>query len=103
MTKPKAPPQPRSISIDPNPKGELKRVGGSLADEWNLRLLNISAASVANSSFKNKEAITKQPSGLSGTMDMAPADPVEGILIAQLMAANEAALAMYSEGLGAAT
>jgi hypothetical protein len=29
---------------------------------------------------------------------MAPADPVEGILIAQLMAANEAALAMYQRG-----
>src|SRR4051794_29221818 len=32
-----------------------------------------------------------------GTMDIAPADPVEGILIAQLMAANEASLAMYSK------
>ena len=31
-------------------------------------------------------------------MDIAPADPVEGILIAQLMAANEASLAMYSKG-----
>jgi len=30
-------------------------------------------------------------------MDIAPADPVEGILIAQLMAANEASLAMYSK------
>jgi hypothetical protein len=30
--------------------------------------------------------------------DMAPADPIEGILIAQLMAANEAALAMYQKG-----
>jgi hypothetical protein len=33
-------------------------------------------------------------------MDIAPADPVEGILIAQLMAANEAALAMYQKGWG---
>ena len=31
-------------------------------------------------------------------MDIAPADPIEGILIAQLMAANEAALAMYQKG-----
>ena len=35
---------------------------------------------------------------LYGVMDMAPADPVEGILIAQLIAANEAALAMYQKG-----
>jgi hypothetical protein len=33
-------------------------------------------------------------------VDMAPADPIEGILIAQLMAANEAALAMYQKGWG---
>jgi hypothetical protein len=33
-----------------------------------------------------------------GVMDMAPVDPVEGILIAQLIAANEAALAMYQKG-----
>jgi hypothetical protein len=30
--------------------------------------------------------------------DMAPADPIEGILIAQLMAANEASLALYRKG-----
>ena len=30
--------------------------------------------------------------------DLAPGDPVEGILIAQLLAANEAALAMYRKG-----
>ncbi len=31
-------------------------------------------------------------------MDIAPADPIEGILIAQLMAANEASLCMYRKG-----
>jgi hypothetical protein len=35
---------------------------------------------------------------IQATADIAPADPVEGILIAQLMAANEAALAMYRKG-----
>jgi hypothetical protein len=32
------------------------------------------------------------------TMDIAPADPIEGILIAQLMVANEAALTLYRKG-----
>jgi hypothetical protein len=32
------------------------------------------------------------------TADLSPADPVEGILIAQLIAANEASLAMYRKG-----
>ena len=33
-------PPPRNIVINPKPKGELKAVGGSMADDWNLRLLN---------------------------------------------------------------
>jgi hypothetical protein len=35
---------------------------------------------------------------IQATADIAPADPIEGILIAQLMAANEATLAMYRKG-----
>jgi hypothetical protein len=31
-------------------------------------------------------------------VDMKPEDPVEGVLIAQLTAANEASLAMYRRG-----
>jgi hypothetical protein len=31
-------------------------------------------------------------------VDIAPTDPIEGILVAQLMAANEAALSMYRRG-----
>jgi hypothetical protein len=98
MTKPKAPSQPRSITIDPNPKGELKRIGGSLADEWNLRLLNLVGGSLPidhSDRETSKEAIKAV---IQATADIAPADPVEGILIAQLMAANEAALAMYQKG-----
>ena len=33
-------PPPRTIAINPKPKGELKAIGGSMADDWNLRLLN---------------------------------------------------------------
>ena len=38
--KPKDDPKVRSITLNPNPKGEFKLVGGSLADDWNMRLLN---------------------------------------------------------------
>jgi hypothetical protein len=80
-------------------EGHLKPLGGGNADEWNRRLndLTINALPIAHS--KNKEAITTAAVAVCrGTMDIAPTDPVEGILIAQLMAANEAALAMYSKG-----
>jgi hypothetical protein len=38
MTKPE---EVRTLDIDPNPKGELKDLGGSRSDEWNMRLLNL--------------------------------------------------------------
>jgi len=86
--------------LTPDPKqSSLKPLGGGSADEWNRRLndLTINALPIAHS--KNSEAITTAAVAVCrGTIDIAPADPVEGILIAQLMAANEASLAMYSKG-----
>ena len=68
-------------------------------DEWNKRLSDITVNALPIAHSKNKDAITEACLAVSyGVMDMAPADPVEGILIAQLMAANEAALAMYQKG-----
>jgi hypothetical protein len=98
MTRSKGPPQPRSIAIDPNPKGELKSIGGSLADDWNLRLLNLVGSSLPidqSNRVLSDEAIK---AAVQAMADIAPADPVEGILIGQLIAAHEAALAMYRKG-----
>ncbi len=96
MTKPKE--EVRTIELDPNPKGELKMLGGSRSDKWNLRLLNL----VGNSlpiDHSNRETSNEATKAVcQATADIAPADPVEGILIAQLMAANEASLAMYRKG-----
>ena len=81
----------------------LKPLGGGKAGERNRRLndLAINALPIAHS--KNKEAITTAAVAVCrGTMDIAPTDPVQGILIAQLMVENEAALAMYSKGDGRA-
>jgi hypothetical protein len=88
------------MSLDPNkPEGNRKVLGGGKADEWNDRLSNLTVNALPNANSKNKDAITETCLAVSyGTMDIAPADPVEGILIAQLMVANEAALAMYQKG-----
>jgi hypothetical protein len=86
--------------LDPNkPAGNLKPLGGGRMDEWNKRLsdLTVNALPIAHS--KDKDSITQACLAVAyGVMDIAPADPVEGMLIAQLMAANEAALAMYQKG-----
>jgi|SRR5215211_845447 len=96
MTKPKE--EVRTLALDPNPKGELKDLGGSRSDEWNMRLLNLVGSSlpINNSDVKASNEAIKAV--CQATVDIAPADPVEGILIAQLMAANEASLALYRKG-----
>lgn len=98
MKKPKHDPKLWSIAIDPTPKGEFKMLGGSQADDWNMRLLNL----VGNSlpiDHSNRETSSEAIKAVcQATADIAPADPIEGILIAQLMAANEAALSMYRKG-----
>jgi hypothetical protein len=96
--KPKDDPKVRSIALNPNPKGEFKLVGGSLADDWNMRLLNNVGSTLPMNHTDiaaSNEAITAVCQAMA---DMAPSDPIEGILIAQLMAANEAALALYRKG-----
>lgn len=88
------------LRLDPNkPEGTLKPLGGGRMDEWNERLnsLTVNALPIAHS--KNKDSITEACMAVSyGAMDIAPADPIEGILIAQLIAANEAALTLYRKG-----
>jgi hypothetical protein len=96
MTKPKE--DIRTLELDPNPKGELKMLGGSQSDKWNLRLISL----VSNSlplDHSNREASNEATKAVcQATADIEPADPIEGILIAQLMAANEASLSMYRKG-----
>ena len=88
------------LKLDPNKlESKFKLLGGGKMDEWNKRLSDITVNALPIAHSKNKDAITEACLAVSyGVIDMAPADPVEGILIAQLMAANEAALAMYQKG-----
>ena len=81
------------------PPGKLKLLGGGKMDEWNKRLSDITVSALPIAHSKSIEEITEACVAVSyGVMDMAPADPIEGILIAQLMAANEAALMLYRKG-----
>jgi hypothetical protein len=100
--KPKGDQTAIKLRLDRNkPEGNRKSLGGSKADEWNDRLSNLTVNALPTAHSKNNDTITEACLAVSyGVMDMAPADPIEGILIAQLMAANEAALAMYQKGWG---
>jgi len=87
-----------SIEIEGAPKGEWKALGGSDHDKWNnrLSLLVLSALPI---NLSNEKMVSEVGSTVaSGRVDMKPVDPIEGMLIAQIVAANEAALEFYRRG-----
>jgi len=87
-----------TIGIDPAPKGEWKVLGGGDRDQWNERLLNLVTRALPVNQT-NVEAISKAASGVfSGVVDMKPADPIEGMLLSQIVVANEAAMNLYRLG-----
>jgi hypothetical protein len=83
------------IEIHAAPKGKWKALGGSDRDQWNERLSDVLIGALPVNQT-DAEAVSHAGSGvIAGIVDMKPADPVEGILISQLIVANEAALKLY--------
>jgi hypothetical protein len=86
----------RTVTLDAAPKGKLKALGGSIRDEWNARLSNLVASALpVNQTDNSNEPDEAATAALSGMVDIKPTDPVEGMLVAQLVVAHEAALSMY--------
>ena len=88
------------IEIHAAPKGEWKVLGGSDRDQWNERLSDLVIGALPVNQ-NNAKAVSHAGSAVAaGIVDMKPADPIEGMLISQLVVANEAALSMYQPSLG---
>jgi hypothetical protein len=84
-----------AIEVERSPKSKWKVFGGGDRDQWNDRLLNLVTRALPVDQH-NADAVSHAGSAVAaGTVDMNPADPIEGMLIAQLVVANEAALSMY--------
>jgi hypothetical protein len=95
MSKDKSKKIERHIGIDPKPKGNLKSLGGADHDDWNDWLAAGTAGALPVDQRDENAATKAMTAAFSGMIDLKPADPVEGILISQLMAANQASLSMY--------
>lgn len=94
MTKPKT----VHVDLDSKLEAKLKSLGGSNRDSWNSHLSNM-VASALPVNHNDTDAAREAAGGVfNGMADINPADPIEGILVAQLIAANEAALSMYRRG-----
>jgi hypothetical protein len=88
---PKAAPA-TTIALDPNPKPKIKGVGGSKYDVWNYWLINSTLSALpAHSDEKSNQANAV----VSLMADMRADDPIEGILISQLIAASQGSMRMY--------
>lgn len=85
--------EPGTIMLDRNPKGTWKVLAGADHDEWNNRQATLVIEALP--SKRNKDAATAV---LSGIVDMKPADPIEGMLIGQIIATHEAAMNLYRLG-----
>src|SRR6266516_4877280 len=85
----------RTILIDPQPKGDGKSIAGADHDDWNDWLTLSTSLALPIDQNDEAAAIKATTALYSGMIDMKPADPVEGIIISQLMVANQASLAMY--------
>jgi hypothetical protein len=84
-----------AIEVERSPKGKWKVLGGGDRDQWNERLSNLVTRALPIDQH-NADAVSHAGSAVAaGTVDMNPADPIEGMLVAQLVVANEAALSMY--------
>jgi hypothetical protein len=85
----------RKIAIDPNPQGNLKALGGGQYDDWNNWLASRTSEALPVNQKDDDRATEATVAVYSGMIDLKPADPIEGILISQLVAANQASLSMY--------
>ena len=84
------------VANDPaDRKGELKRIGGSQSDKWNLLLANQAAKSLW---VKNSDAETRDrqlSATVAALVGIHPRDELESMMAAQLIAAHNAAMECY--------
>jgi hypothetical protein len=87
-----------TIGIDQIPNGEWKALGGSDRGQWNERLSTLVTTALPVNQG-NAEVLSAAASAVAaGVVDMKPTDPIEGVLISQIVTANEAALEFYHRG-----
>ena len=71
----------------------MKDLGGANSDRWNGHLLNKLIGALPGGLASNQHTRIAQ-AVITGQMALAPADPVEAMLAAQMIAAHESALEM---------
>jgi hypothetical protein len=96
MSKRKKAPKPDVVVYDlSKQKGRLKRIGGSMSDDWNNIIAN---QTCERSGFLKAPTETKKQqryAAVSALVSIAPRDEFEGMITAQLIASHNAAMECY--------
>src|SRR5262245_59215157 len=75
--------------------GELKRIGGSMSDDWNNRIANDTVSSLWLKNSDEETRHRQMMAALDGLIGIHPRDELEGMMAAQLIAAHSAAMECY--------
>jgi hypothetical protein len=80
--------------LERNPVPTFKQLGGGQNDDWNNRLANRVLNALPG--LKNPEAqYSAANATFAGLIDMNPRNPMEGMIIGQIIAAHETATELY--------
>ena len=83
------------VVIETKP-GSAKDIGGAESEKWNFRQMRLMLSALPGVNAGDKKNAGEVGSAVvSGLMDLKPNDPIEGMLISQIVVAHEAALDMY--------
>jgi len=75
--------------------GNSKFVGGGEQEAWILRIMRQVLNALPLDQKENADIRNVAAAVFSGVVDLKSADPIEGMLVSQLVVAHEAALRMY--------
>jgi hypothetical protein len=77
-------------------KGELKAIGGSMSDDWNINLVNQTTKTTWYRANANADEIKQLCHvTIEALVGVAPKDELEGMLTAQLVACHNASMECY--------
>src|SRR5262249_53574248 len=89
--------QPKTIDITDaeSRAGAQKAFGGSQSDHWNLILVSQAARTLWTGHSDEEERDRQYKATASALLGMAPKDEIEGMMVAQLLAAHNASMECY--------
>jgi hypothetical protein len=82
------------INLDPNPRSDLKAIGGGRDDRWNDSLILGLGNALPGIHRRDRTGVAN--AAIAGLIDIKPSDPVEAMIAGQMIAAHEAALNIYA-------